>query len=494
MNRWTRTLYERPVWVLAAVALFTLLGAHGIVDLATGEPRLRIDPSVERLMPVGGQQRELYERARRLFGSDEPLVIGIGAENIFTPEMLRTVVRMTEAIEGVPRVNRVLSLATAPTIRSVDGDLLIAPILRDLPTDMRGAQDVREQVMATSLFSGTLVSEDGSATLLIVSLDRIDDRELVESGVVDEVAEVARREAGSAEIWVSGTPHQKYFMSKLLLEELVFQLPIIFGLLALILAFALRSLRGIVLPLLTIVVALVWTLGTLGWLGIELNLVTTIIPVLILTIGFTYALHVLTEYQAVANAVAEDEERPSRDAVRRTLEDVGLPILITGVTTAAGFLSLALNPIPAIAEFGLLSLLGVGYTVLASLTFTPSTLALLPFRRPRHDPNAGGGGLDRVADALSGFAIEHRQAVIVGAVVILAISLVGMTQIRVNMQYPGNLAEDNPVRRDFEAINEHLGGVNELRVFMASEATGKMKLPLPCPTSNSTPRLRASHM
>ena len=117
-------------------------------------------------------------------------------------------------------------------------------------------------------------------------------------------------------------------------------------------------------------ISAVWTLGTLAWLGVELNIVTIIVPVLILIIGFTYALHVVTDFYAELRG---HEGLGSRNAVRKTLETVAVPVLVTGITTGAGFVSLALNRwIPAIQQFGLYSLLGVGFTLLASLTLVPA--------------------------------------------------------------------------------------------------------------------------
>ncbi len=225
--------------------------------------------------------------------------------------------------------------------------------------------------------------------------------------------------------------------------------------------------RGVLLPVGAIVCGLIWTLGTLALLDQELNLVTATIPALILTVGFTYALHVVVDYYAEISA---DHSLDRRESVRRTLDAVAVPVLITGITTGAGFLSLTLNPIPAVRQFGLYSLLGVGYTMLASLTLVPAVLALLPRARARA-PEGHEGIFDRSADLLTRMAVDHRRRVILAAVLVFGIAIAGMTQIRVAIVFPGNMDENHPVRVDWEQINERLGGASQLRLILQTDET-----------------------
>src|SRR5512139_4131079 len=117
MKRFAQLLTRRPVWVLAAAALATLVALHGIVDLRTGAPRLRIDPSAERLLPEGDEDRRFYDRARQLFGNDEFVLLMVEADDVFTTDVLDRVARITGAVSALPGVRRVVSLASAVDVR-----------------------------------------------------------------------------------------------------------------------------------------------------------------------------------------------------------------------------------------------------------------------------------------------------------------------------------------------------------------------------------------
>jgi predicted RND superfamily exporter protein len=456
---------NHPLLALLAASALTLFTLQGLVDPWTGEVRLRLDPSTAGLLPAEGAERELFEYSRRLFGTDESVVVALGADDVFRPDVLERVARLTLRLSEIDGVQSVLSLSTAQMLRSEAGDLVVSPALETVPEDPEAARELRAEVLGNPLFAGTLVARDASATALLVSLDRMSDTELIARGIDAQIVEAAEAEAGDLDVWIAGVAHQKTYTSHQLSSEVAWMLPAILGLVALVLAVSVRSVRGVVLPLAAIVCGLIWTLGTLALLDRQLNLVTIVVPALILTVGFTYALHVVADYYAEISA---DHGIDSREAVRRTLDAVAVPVLITGITTAAGFVSLTLNPIPAVRQFGFYALLGVGYTMLAALTIVPATMALLPPARP---PRQEGheGLFERSADLLTRIAIDRRRRVVVAWLAVLGVSVLGMSQIRVAMLFPEGTDPENPIRVHWEEINARLGGATQLRLILQTE-------------------------
>ncbi len=463
MRAWVRFVSGHPAWTLAAVVAFTLFSLAGLVDLRTGEVRLAVDPSTGKLLPSAGPERELYERSRKLFGTDESIVVALGADDVFAPDALRRVVALTRRLEAIDGVQGVLSLATAKNIRAEEDDVFVAPIIPEagVPDDPAELERMRRETLGNPLYAGTLVARDSGATALVVSLERMSDREFISRGIDPAIVAAAHAEAGELDVWIAGVPHQKVYTSEVLNRELRFMLPVILVVLGGVVLFALRTLRGLLLVHTTIAVALVWTLGTLGWLGQELNVVTITLPFLILTIGFADAVHVVAEYYT---ELREHGHATPGAGVHAALEAVGAPLVACGVTTGIGFISLAVNPLPAVSQFGLFSLLGVAFTLLASLTLTPAGLALLPL--PRRLGRAHEGWLEPAGEWLASIATRRRRAMIVSAVALLAVAVIGMTQIRVAIKFPGNSAPDNPIRVHHEQINARLGGANQLRVVI----------------------------
>jgi uncharacterized protein len=474
LSRWLDFVARRPGWVILAAVAATLVSLAGLVDLRTGEPRLTVDPSADQLLPSSGPDRELYERMRKLFGTDEAIVIALGADDIFSSDALDRIARITHRLEAIDGVNHVLSISSALNVHTLEGELIVAPFYETVPTAPRELEQLRRDVNDNPIYGGSLVSRDARSAAILVYLDRMPDRELIERGLTQQVQQVLDEEDPDGQVWISGTPWFKVAASQIILSELGWMLPAILAILAVLLYAEMRALRAVLIPLLTISIALIWTLGTLGWLHQSLNLVTTLIPPLVLVVGFTYSLHVLAEYYA---ALREHEQRPTPlEAVREVLGSLTVPVLATGVTTLAGFLALAVSPLVAIRQFGLFSLLGVTYAMIASLTFSPACLALLPVPTRLRESRLLAF-LDPMADYLASLAVRHRRRFVIAGVVVLAISAIGATRIRVATEFTTSFREGNRVLRDYRAINDRLGGANEMKVLIDSDVTDAFLIP-----------------
>ncbi len=465
MSRFLAIASKYPVAVLTVVFLLTAIALCGIVDPKTGAVRLEIDPSADRLLTEDHDAREVYDRIRNLFGSDEPLVLALAGAELFRAENLERIVRLTEQLEALPEVHHVLSLATATNIKAEDDLIEIAPFLDEIPRSPAELADLRATVLANPIYGGSLLSKDGQSTALLVYFNRLSDKELIRSGIDRRIRALADQERGDLELWMSGAPHVKSRTSEALQRNFARIVPGIACIIGLMLVAAFRSFRGALLPLSTIAISLAWTLGAMGWFGHSLNLVTTIVPPLIVTLGFAYSMHVVSEYYDAARHAGPGADR--RELVAQSIRDVGLPIAITGITTIAGFLSLTVNPLAAIREFGRFAVLGITFTAIVSLTFTPAMLALLP------SPKRGVGAhretpLQRFANRLSDFDFKNRGIIIGVSVAILILMAAATTEVRVSTGYINGWKESSDVRRDYNEINERLGGVNTFYVAFES--------------------------
>jgi len=455
--------------VVVATLLVTLLFASRIVDFRTGEIRLDLDPSVDRLLPQGNEERAFFDHLKRQFGSREALIVALGMDDVFTFENLRTVQEVTERLEALDEVLHVVSLANALSIRSERGGMVVEPFLAQLEADPEVLQRIRRDVLGNPIYAGNLVSHDARATAVVVHLVDMPEHDFIAAKVDRRIARVAEEAAAGARVWITGPPLVKAETARLLLADLRRILPLATLIIAVIGYLSFRSLRGILVPTISLFVALVWTLGILAWLGVPLNLVTLIVPPLLVTLGFAYMVHVVSEYyQRLEEAV--DPAPPGEGPVAEALRRVALPVALTGLTTIAGFLSLAISPFGAIREFGLISVAGIAITVWVALTFTPALLQILPGSgRPDTARRAGSGirrRFDRFIEALGHFDVRRRIPILVAAASIALASLLGVSRIRVNSEIISNFPEHHRIRSDFAAINEHLEGANPFYIVI----------------------------
>ena len=483
MESLLRLIPDRALGVLALSLLLTVAAASQLVDFRTGELQLRIDPSADRLLPEGDEARAFYDHVRLLFGSDEMLLVALVTDDVFTAETLERVADLTRSIQAVEGVHHVLSLTNAVNVRGVDDDVAIAPFVgRELPRRPDELAELRREVLGNPIYAGNLVSRDARATVLIVYLEDMSNQAYLDSGIDERITQLALQGRGSGEAWVTGGPHIRAETTRVLLGEAL-TLPLaILVVLAGVLACCFRSIRGVVVPAVTVAVSVTWTLGLVVFLGYELNVVTFLAPALLVTLGLSYAVHVVSECAEFEEG-KEDEAADSRERVAAALSRVALPVGLTGLTTAAGFASLALSPLGAVREFGLISMIGVVTAVVASLTLAPAALALLPVpkERPpsRHGHGRGRGpSFEGFVERAARFVLAQRPMIFLAGGVVFVLALAGASQLQVGSQQVSKFRKDAPVRVHFEAINRHLEGANLLYVVLETEYPEGFKDPV----------------
>lgn len=463
MSRLLRLGAFHPVGVLLAVAGASALALCGLFDLRTARLRLEVDPSVDRLLTRDDEERRFYERIRHVFGDDETLLVALATDDLFTPARLRSVDRVSRRLEELPDVKRVLSLATVPLLRS-GAEGVVLESLADVakPAD---ADRLRRELRRSSLHRGVLVSEDERVAAFLVVLD-VGDREFLARDYPSRIETIGKEEAPGAAIWVSGPLVVKAATTRALLRSLALVLPTTLALGAVVLWIAFRSAAGVLLPLATIALALLWTLGTLAWLGRPLNLVTAIAPPLVVTLGLAYAMHVVAEW---ARTSADPSSRLAEaDRVVRAMQRVSLPALVAALTTAAGLAALALSPLAAIRDFGLAALLGLGYVTLLCFSLIPAGLRLFAGSRGAR-PARAAGFLEAFSERLADFSMAHRRAIVWIGVVVLVLGLWSASRVRVGASYVSDFPREAPVRRHMEEIGRAFGGANLFYVTLESD-------------------------
>lgn len=479
MHRFGRFVAERAGLVLVLVAAITLVALDGIIDLRTGTPRLQVDPSLERLLPEGDAERAFFDRARQLFGADEFVVVLLeGKEDVFTPASLARVQHLTQRLEAVDGVQRVLSLANAVQIEERGGDVFVGPFFETPPQDAATLERLRDRVRAHPFYGETLVSRDGRGAAFLVTFERMPERELLARRLAAQVAEVADAERGDAKMWITGSPYAKLAISETLIGELGRILPTLLGLVVLLTAATFRTLRGVVLPVATISLAVIWTLGAMGWVGSSLNLVSNLIPGLLITLGFAAALHVVSEYYEMLRRHPAHDAASHRAGIAHVLDEMGVAVAVNGITTVLGFASLCTSGVVAVRLFGAWAVVGIVATTVLAMTFLPAALAWAG--NPRRVPGAGGaegGTVDRVAERIARFDVRHRRKIFVAATLVLLLAAFFMTRIEVGTTYIGDFPETSPVRQGYEEITRRLGGTTAFTIVVDADEPGGMVQP-----------------
>ncbi|NOT55986.1 MAG: MMPL family transporter, partial [Deltaproteobacteria bacterium] len=242
MERWYRFIIHRPRFVLLLILLLTGF-------FAFHARHIQIDSSLDSLLPDNDPERQYYNDVVRLFGSENVAVIGILADNIYTPPTLQKIQRLTDELRKIPEVKNVFSLANAPDIiakiTGAEQELLIPTI----PATVAEAAVIKEKVATQPIYHKNLVAADGRAAAInIFFLESITDNEFVRRGIDEKIQAIIDQAQGPEKIYYTGLPHFKAVSARAIVEDLSYLLPLALGLILIVLFFCLRSVRGVMLP------------------------------------------------------------------------------------------------------------------------------------------------------------------------------------------------------------------------------------------------------
>lgn len=461
MGPFARWMVRHPIVCLAANVAITL--SLGFFALG-----IRIESSLSSVLPTGDPEIEYYAKVRDTFGSDDVAMVGMRAEDIFAPSTITKIARVTDAIAKVKGVQSVISITNAPDIAE---DVINQPrLLPHIPPSAAEVDTLKKKLKAIPLYGKNLVAEDFKGVAVNVFLQNLTDVQYYDLAIDRKIHEILTAERGPETFYFTGAAHLTQSALELMRRDLVIFTPI--ALLLVLIAFWLSfwSVRGVVLPAASVLMALSWTLGVMVLAHKPITLGTFVLPPLLLVIGSSYAIHVMSRYYEQIDAQA-----PQEDLVIRAFERVWLPLVISAVTTAIGFGSLMVNRITAIWDLGLFAVVGIVFLTVTSLTFIPAALELLPVEgRTRRS----GKISPMLSDALTRLGKRDyvfRDPILKVAVALALVALAGSYFIRVDSNFLYYFKPTSPVRWDNEMINQTIAGSNPFYLVIEGADADVMK-------------------
>jgi len=467
-RRWGAFVVHHPRVLIAVVLVLTAL-------LGIGVRWLRFSIREGDALPQSHPYVQVYNRINEQFGGGAAAVIGIvpHSGDVFTPEVLGKIARLTAALETWPELARgaVWSIAAQRVKRIAleDGQLDVRQLMTEVPRDPQAIARLRSETFADPRFVGTLVSSDGSAAAIVADFPTE-----AQGPALQEKLErlIAPERDAQTDIVIAGGP-----VIVAALDRAAGQMAILFPIALLVIGLvhyeAFRTWQAMILPLVTALLSVICALGFTGWLGLPLDTWSAITPVAILAVAAGHAVQILKRYYEEYDALGD-----SCAAVVQSVAHVG-PVMVTaGLIAAAGFASLATFDVNSIRVFGLLMAAGILSALVIEMTFIPAVRAILPAPRQRERQRAGderwlAAALRHVADVV----VAHPGLVLGAAAVLLVLALPGARRLQVDNSFRGLFPASGTLRRDDATVNGRFAGTSTLRLLVEGDEDGVLQDP-----------------
>jgi predicted RND superfamily exporter protein len=446
VDRIARVIVNRSRRILAATALVTVLALLMFF-------RMDFNGDVSSFVLEGNETGETFAALQEKYQASDPINVLVSlpeGESFRSQEGLTVLVQLRDDLSAIEGVDAVASVV--PDENPLNGQPITAAMIQLAPPEAIG------QLLDQSPVTALLLSEDERHTLIMVAPE-------------GEAVAVARRvddvvAPPGVELTFSGNPVVFASVVDLLSIFLLLIPPVVIVLLVGTFFATIGDRRLSALALIPAAVGAVWTFGLIFALGNEIDIVTVIVPIFVIVMGSADGLHFVTHFQ---------EEAANPDPVARVssaLSHVGVPMILTTISTAAGFLSLVATGVHPIQQLGLFTALGITFAGIISFFSLPALLSRLTIEAKNHQALLG----PRVTRGLKALVRTRTPALFI-TIGLLAFAAVTLPQLDVNPDQLFFFKDDDPVRVAFQKTEDLFGGATPLiGEFVFDPAEGAAQL------------------
>ena len=480
------TIVRRRFWVVLVIGLLTVFFASQLRHL-----NIVIDPSA--MLPKLHPNVIGTTAAETLFGSKYVVVVGVGAADggsAYRPEVMRVVADLTRELAKVPGVKaHTLLSVTADRARAISGtatEMTVEPLLRN-PGDRGDVANLARTLEQNPIYQNTLMSADKTLATVTFSVE-IGPKGFRE--VMDKV-QVVLDQAMTPRVTVISSGTAVFFANvERFSARMAYLFPIALILIGLVHFEAFRTRQGMILPLVTALLAVIWSLGIMGAARVSMDAFNATTPILILAVAAGHAVQILKryyeEYARLSALHPRDPLSALNDrAVVESLVKVAPVMLTAGLVAALGFFSLITFEIATIRTFGIFTGLGILSALLIELTFIPALRSYLPAPKPQLKVlttaplalSREDRMWDRLAGRLTALVTQRYKLVIACFAVLACVAVLAASNVSRENSTKSYFGEGLQLRQEDRVLNQKLAGTNTLYVVFQGSRADQMKDP-----------------
>ncbi|TOQ64500.1 RND transporter, partial [Vibrio parahaemolyticus] len=416
-----------------------------------------------------------FDEIQTTFAKTDNLAIVIAPEDgdIFTPQTLSLIQKITVDAWQVPYSSRVDSIANYQHTEAFEDDLLVEDLLySEYELTPERISKVKSIALSEPVLKSALVSEKGDVTVvnITVQLPEMDKTAEVEEVVSSINAMIDRYQRAYPDVTFhkAGIIAMNYAFMTAAQDDSSTLVPTMLVVILVFLTIMLRSILSVIATLIVIIGSVMATMGISGWAGMFLSTATVNVPTLIMTLAVADCVHVIaTMRQSMKNGFTKAQ------SIERSIALNFVPILITSVTTAIGFLMMNMSDSPVLRDFGNLSALGVMVACFLSVTLLPALLKLLPI----HVKMETSQDQKHVMDRLGDFVVSQRRALLPLSVVVIVVCASLIPLNKVNDESVEYFGQRNEFRQAADFMEERISGMTNISIAIKTNESQGIAAP-----------------
>lgn len=416
-----------------------------------------------------------FERLERTYNKDDNVLFVLEPKNgdVFTPETLAAVERITEMSWQIPYSSRVDSLSNFQYTYAEEDDLIVGNLIEGA-ADLSDAdlKKIRKIALNEPMLVNRSVSPEGHVTGINVTMQLPGKRMEIEmpkvTDHVDKMVETIRAEYPEINLYLTGMiPLNNAFFSSSQ-KDMSTLVPLTFLIVIISAGLLLKGWTGTFSTFWIIILSIVSGMGFAGWMGIKLTPPSAIAPTVILTLAVANAIHVLvTMFHHMRRGHSK------HDSIVESLRVNMQPVFITTLSTVVGFLCMNFSESPPFHDLGNMVAVGMATSFVLSVTFLPALMSVLPVRKPKQISEKDVSFMDKFAL----FVINQRSKLLWGGAVVVVVLASFLPRNELGENFVEYFDQSIPFRADSDFVTKNLGGMYRIDYSLDSKENGGISEP-----------------
>lgn len=453
--------------IIGALTLLTVFFGY---NAATG---LKLDNKYGIILPKESDAKIDYLKFKELFGEDGgTLVIAIQTDSLYTQDKFLKWKQLGDSILKFDGVEAVVSEATLFSVENnrEKEEFEVHKIFSDIQFQEKSIDEIEKEVKRVPFYNNILYNDTANVSLMMINVDEtfLSDQKKAEVVLdIEKYANTFTKDFGKMRY--AGLPHLRVVIGKQIMKEMFLFVGLSILITSLLIYMFFRSLKVVFICNIVVIIAVIWSMGSIGALGFHISILTALIPPLMIVIGIPNCIFLMTKYHQ------EIREHGNKiKALTRVIRKIGTATFLTNFTTALGFLTFVFTNSEKLMEFGIIASLNIIMVFFLSITILPIVISFSKTPKKRHlmhlERKLAVGFLNKIIYITS----YHRKWIYGITLVIVAFSLVGVSKMEATGNITSDLPEGHQILEDIHFMEKNFGGSIPYEIMIDYKEQGRL--------------------
>jgi hypothetical protein len=466
-NNLASSILRNRLFIVAIIALLTVFFGYYAITA------LKVDNKYGNTLPKDSQTQKDYLKFKTQFGEDgSTLVIAIQSDSLYTERNFTKWLELGYKILNFDGVENVISEATLYTLSNnkAQNRFEVHKIFSDTTFNEKSIDSIKSEIRRIPIYKNLLYNDSTNVSLLMIGMDEKCLQDKKKSKVVFEIEKLAQSYSGYfGKVHFAGLPHMRVVIGKRIVNEMYIFLGLSILASSILLYIFFRSIRVVIQSNVVVFISVIWALGSIALFKFQLSIMMALIPPLLIVIGVPNCVFLITRYhQEYVKLGNKNKTRALFTMIKR----IGSVTFLTNLTTAVGFCTFTSSE--KLAQFGIISSLNIMVVFVLSITIIPIFASFSKPPKPRHLKHLNRVYSQGIIDVVINLVSKRRTVIYITSIVMLVISIYGMTKITATGNVTSDLPKNDPILVDLKFVERNFGGSIPFEITINYKEKGRL--------------------